>query len=246
MTWQDQIDNHLVHSTVASTYGNGTDQLKSNLSPIHDPRDPDRTVGFLVPSAATSWEAMATHALRDGIVLLPTSSADTFRSLTIQQNIFTDRYRTTDQGNGSRVCAGKRWYLRKGKATAACPGTSNHGKGEAVDVADCSGDRLKWLENHARSYGWAWELASEPWHIHYLLGDALPPGLKAEPVFEEDDMAIVLTTEGALLLHAGKLVYISEVEGIDSDSQKINQWDLRKAPKTWAAVKAAYGPVVRA
>lgn len=246
MTWQQQIDNqHLVHSTVAKTYANGSDGLKAHLSPVFDPRDRPKIVGFLVPSAAKSWNAMAARALGEGVLLLPTSSADTFRSLGIQQSIFADRYRTQDQGNGSRVCGGKRWYLRKGKATAACPGTSNHGKGEAVDVANCSGDRLAWLERNAKTYGWAWELNSEPWHLHYLLGDALPPGLHEIDVPQEDDMLTVLTTEGAVLLHAGKLVFITEGEGIDSDSHPMNQWDLRKAPHTWAAVKAAFGPVVR-
>ena len=126
------------------------------------------------------------------------------------------------------------------------PGTSNHGKGEAVDVGNASGSRLAWLEKHAKSYGWAWELASEPWHIHYLLGDALPAGLH-EPteVSQEDDMAILLTTEGAIALVGNRLVFIAEGEGIDSDKQPVNQWDLRKAPKTWANFKAAFGPIVR-
>lgn len=132
-------------------------------------------VGRLCREAARAWQAMVAHAWRDGIDLRPTSTADTFRPLAVQQRIFTDRYRTTDQGNGSRVCAGRRWYKRKGVATAACPGTSNHGKAIAIDIANCSGARLTWLEANAWAYGFGWELVpEEPWHLRYCTGDAIP------------------------------------------------------------------------
>jgi hypothetical protein len=178
-SWRQQIDNDVTHAAIVQQHPNGSTDLEAHLVAITDPQS-GKKVGKLTPAAAASWQAMAAHAWRDGVVLLPTSPADSFRPLAVQQRIFADRYTTTDQGNGSRVCSGKRWWKRKGVATAACPGTSNHGRGEAVDVSDASGARLAWLEEHARTYGWAWELDSEPWHLHYLLGDALPPGIDQE------------------------------------------------------------------
>lgn len=244
MGWRDQIDNNIVHSSVSVKYPNGSTDLAQHLDPIFDPRD-RKIVGRLVPSAAKSWNAMAAAALRDGVLLLPSSSADTFRPLAVQQSIFADRYRTTNQGNGSRKCGGKTWYLRKGMATAACPGTSNHGRAEAVDFARPDKSVLPWMEKHAKSYGWAWELASEEWHVHYLLGDAVPPTVNQKPtVQEDDDMTFISTPDGrVVLLHAGKLVRVDKAESLDPE---VNRWDLTKDPATWKRIADAkgFGPVV--
>lgn len=198
--WRQQIDNDVTHAAIVQQHPNGSTDLEAHLVAITDPQS-GKKVGKLTPAAAASWQAMAAHAWRDGVLLIPTSPADSFRPLAVQQRIFADRYTTTDQGNGSRVCSGKRWYKRKGVATAACPGTSNHGRGEAVDVQDASGGRLAWLEAHARTYGWAWELDSEPWHIHYLLGDALPPGIDQEDddMFTDEDRAMLGRVAAALI-----------------------------------------------
>lgn len=191
VAWKNQIDNkNIVHDPLLDGVGNGSVELESRLKPIFDPREPGKVIGKLLPAAARSWNAMARAAHKEGIVLLPTSAADTFRKLSIQQNIFTDRYRETNQGNGSRVCSGKRWYLRKGKATAACPGTSNHGRGRGVDFRRSADKReLRWMEIHAKDYGWQWELASEEWHVHYMLGDKVSQAvLDGEDDQQEDDM----------------------------------------------------------
>jgi hypothetical protein len=185
-SWREQIDNeHFVEPSAIRGLANGSDQLKAVLSPIHD--HDGNVVGLAAPVAARSYDAMVAAAWRDGVALRPSSSADTFRPLSVQQAIFTDRYRETDQGNGSRVCNGKRWYLRKGKATAACPGTSNHGKGCAVDFDLGQRGALPWLEAHAKAFGWQWEVTSEDWHLHYMLGDELTPVALAA-LSEEDDM----------------------------------------------------------
>lgn len=69
-------------------------------------------------------------------------------------------------------------------ATAAVPGTSNHGLGLAVDFAqELDGDpapesvstgMVQWLVANAATYGYGAELDSEPWHWRYWAGDRLP------------------------------------------------------------------------
>jgi hypothetical protein len=149
-------------------------------------------IGSLCPEAARAWAAMVAAAKGAGVSLGASVATNTYRPLAKQQEIFKDRYRETDQGNGSRLCGTKRWFLRKGVATAACPGTSNHGRGLAVDVrgADEPGPVLSWLEDHATTFGFSWEIASESWHIHYCPGDAIPAAVLAHEADhpEEDEV----------------------------------------------------------
>ena len=79
----------------------------------------------------------------------------------------TDSYRSlADQ---QRV-----YYQRPG--FAAVPGTSNHGKGQALDlcggVENAATVQFKWMEANSRRYGWfhpAWAYSNpyEPWHWEY-------------------------------------------------------------------------------
>lgn len=69
-------------------------------------------------------------------------------------------------------------------ATAASPGSSNHGWALALDVAeeydnDSAPDPIrdkfiKWLIENAGKYGISAELQSEPWHWRYFAGDDIP------------------------------------------------------------------------
>lgn len=169
----------------------------------------------LIEPAARAWRAMTTTALSDGHVLKATSAADSFRPFEVQERIFRDRYRTDFKaGAASKVWNGVRWYHWSG-ATAAVPGTSNHGWAMAVDTGEES-DRdpatenldagtLAWLVTRAADFGWSWELQSEPWHLHYWAGDAIPaavldfeqgkaPG--ASPRDEEDEVVRVIWFKG--------------------------------------------------
>lgn len=52
---------------------------------------------------------------------------------------------------------------------AAYPGTSNHGLGRAVDLADPS--MREWIDEHGHAFGWAKvEAPSEWWHVNYIGG----------------------------------------------------------------------------
>jgi LAS superfamily LD-carboxypeptidase LdcB len=140
--------------------------------------------GQLHHCAADAYEAMDAAANAEGIDLSPTSPADTYRSLAVQEYGFFQRY--TDNPKPAlmkqkpRIYKGKAWYLKKGLAPMAVPGTSNHNLGIAVDIANSSGARLEWLAKNAPSFGFSWEvLPSEPWHLRYVAGDDVPERVKA-------------------------------------------------------------------
>lgn len=139
----------------------------------------------LVEPAARAWRALCAAALKDGHVLKATSAMDSYRPYAEQERIFYERYsklriadRPTKRWNGIT------YWLRPRMATAAVPGTSNHGFGLAVDTGEErdsdpgaeSLDRptLDWLLGHADKFGFSWEVQSEPWHIRYYAGDKIP------------------------------------------------------------------------
>ena len=139
----------------------------------------------LVTTAARCWRALAATAPADGIVLQATSPADSYRDLDQQIDVFTRRYQVEPTANGYRLWDSdgngtrERWYKKDGVATAAVPGTSNHGWGLAVDVANASGARLRWLEQNAPRFGWSWEtVPEEPWHVRNVTGDAIPKAVR--------------------------------------------------------------------
>jgi len=126
---------------------------------------------------------MDAAANAEGIDLSPTSQADTYRSLETQEYGFYQRY-TDKPGKkllkqNPRIYKGKAWYLKKGLAPMAVPGTSNHNLGIAIDIANASGARLAWLLKHAARFGFSWEVQSEPWHLRYVAGDATPEAVKS-------------------------------------------------------------------
>ena len=139
--------------------------------------------GKLHHCAADAYEAMDAAANAAGIDLSPTSQADTYRSLETQEYGFYQRYTDTPKPalmkQKPRIYKGKAWYLKKGMAPMAVPGTSNHNLGIAIDIKDATGNRLAWLLANEHLYGFSHELDSEPWHIRYVAGDATPEAVKA-------------------------------------------------------------------
>lgn len=142
---------------------------------------------MLYRTAAEAFYAMQLAALREGILLQPSSVFDAYRPYKVQERIFLERYKTiwlpfVDK----KVWQGKTWYKWSG-ATAAAPGTSNHGWGLAIDIKDSSGSRLAWLVRNAPTYGFYWEIQDEAWHLRYCLGDDLPDILIFTPPPPYDD-----------------------------------------------------------
>lgn len=127
--------------------------------------------GFLLPAAAQNFESWKAVARNAGWNLTITSAADAFRTYGIQERIFRARYTTTYlAGRPTKVWQNKTWWLRPGQATAAVPGTSNHGKGLAVDIKNAggfSGAFYKWMAETGPAFGWSnteGRSINEPWH----------------------------------------------------------------------------------
>lgn len=127
--------------------------------------------GFLLPAAASNFELWRAHAAQDGFNLTITSAADAFRTYATQERIFRERYTTTYlPGRPTKVWQNKTWWLRPGQATAAVPGTSNHGKGLAVDIRNAgsfNGSFYKWMSQTGPAYGFSnaeGRSINEPWH----------------------------------------------------------------------------------
>ena len=137
---------------------------------------PIKPFGHLYKPAAASWQAMKQAAKKDGVILKPTSAFDAYRPYTIQRSVFMQRYTAEHiEGASVRTFEGRTYYLKRGLAPLASPGTSNHGWGCAVDVWGVTAEgRLEWLLANYERFGWSHELQSEPWHIRYCLGDDLP------------------------------------------------------------------------
>lgn len=162
--------------------------------------------------AARAYQAMYAKAKSHAVDLAIT---DGYRPYTTQERLFRERYR--DSYNPFATTTSRKfwrdrwWYKRWGVATAAVPGSSNHGWGLAVDVHSAGlgsqakpGPKLRWLDEYAEDYGFSWELIpEEPWHLRYWRGDDIPAPVLAyeasigrlpDPlpiVSEEDDMYFV-------------------------------------------------------
>lgn len=149
----------------------------------------------LVAPAARAWRALTAAALKAGHTLKATSLVDSYRPYEVQANLFASRYTRTSYLT-SLWWDGSYWVHSSG-AAAAIPGTSNHGWGLAVDTGEeRDGDAgtesldagtLDWLVRNEVTYGWSHELQSEPWHLRYWAGDAIPAAVLQ---YEESDMAM--------------------------------------------------------
>lgn len=136
--------------------------------------------------AYDAWNALWSAAQEVAIELTWTYGG-TYRSLSMQERLFLQRWQTTPIPRETALWAGQKWYLRYGVSRAAVPGTSNHGWGLAVDVAaGASPDEARsisphmpWLIDNAIGFGWSWESQSEPWHLRYWAGDATPERVEA-------------------------------------------------------------------
>lgn len=152
-------------------------------------------------TAARSFIAMFSEARK--VIGVQIKHVGHYRSFDEQRNLFVSRYEpvskiTFDQtprerkkvwDQAERYGYNSVYWVKKRinggyPATAATPGSSNHGWGLALDVAeeydnDAAPDPIRekfvnWLINNAARFGISAELQSEPWHWRYVAGDDIP------------------------------------------------------------------------
>jgi len=130
----------------------GSITLPSELAGTENGRLPDTLLDSigqgghrLERTAATAFRRMAAAAAQDGVDL---SVSDSYRSYADQQRV-----------------AGSVGLYREG-GLAAVPGTSTHGWGLSVDVVQNTRTQT-WLRSNANRFGFAEDVAREPWHYTY-------------------------------------------------------------------------------
>lgn len=127
---------------------------------------------LLAQPAARGFQAMHTAAAQAGHRLWTSSVTNSYRPYHTQESIFLARYYPSIIG--TRWWNGRRWRKKVGVAAAAVPGTSNHGWGLALDFTSLTDEALRWLIDHAHTYGYSAEIQSEPWHWRWFAGDDIP------------------------------------------------------------------------
>jgi D-alanyl-D-alanine carboxypeptidase/Putative peptidoglycan binding domain len=133
--------------------------------------------------AAGAMRSLVAAAARDGVVI---SSTGTWRSYDQQEQLFRSRYVGTDTGGTKKVWKGTPYWQLPKVASAATPGTSNHGWGVAADLSNSptevlGGTTLQWLVDHGPSFGFWNTVKSEVWHWSYCLGDDVADGVDQSP-----------------------------------------------------------------
>jgi hypothetical protein len=149
----------------------------------------------LLAGPAASWERGCDEVERRfGWRPAPSGPSDAYREIAVQIVTFLDRYVAATTGGGYygdvRWWNGVRYVRKQGKAAAAVPGTSNHGKGRAVDVTGLggfTGIRYAQFASVFIPLGWSnaeGRSVNEPWHWVDLLspetvssGHAVIPGV---------------------------------------------------------------------
>jgi LAS superfamily LD-carboxypeptidase LdcB len=121
----------------------------------------------MTTKTACAFDKMASAADEDGVRIMIASG---FRTVP-RQEYFWNCYQTKKCNSGNK---------------AARPGTSNHGRGVALDLntncgkqkdtkPNCSNSKVyQWLKNNAHKYGFKRTVQSEPWHWEYVGSGASP------------------------------------------------------------------------
>lgn len=148
--------------------------------------------GYLLAPSAYNFELWRALAKEEGYNLTITSVGDAYRDYERQKRVFLERY--TPQKTGSGRYGDVRWwnnvrYVRFTGAAAAVPGTSNHGWGTTIDVADAGpfgGKFHNWMLETGPAFGWSNDegrSVGEPWHMVNSNIITVGSGTKPDGVF---------------------------------------------------------------
>lgn len=209
----------------------------------------------MVREAARAHRALMQRAKRDGIKLW--TSGSPYRSYDGQVVLFKKRYDHIEKPAPWRkhFWQGEWWWLKKNRygkpvAGAAKPGTSNHGKGCAVDWArknslnvtvNLDNRTLTWLANNAPDFGFFNTAQSENWHWCWVLGDGpMPPAVLAEEGHYPDP-AVPATHPTLKIGATGEEVKILQEKLTKRGFNLLA--DGQFGPRTESAVKAFQGSV---
>ena len=141
---------------------------------------------LMAEPAARAMKAMV--AAMSGSLDIEYTHVGAYRTLKGQTDLFLSRYTTKElPGRPTKKWNGVTYWQLPKTAMAATPGTSNHGWGLAIDLAEkingkaasISPRSVKWLIKHAAQYGFGAEAQSEPWHWRYYAGDKTPEAVLA-------------------------------------------------------------------
>lgn len=138
-------------ATPAAAFPNGQ-APRSALARIYSPTPSVQPL--LERHAAAAWNTMVVCAYDAGVRLYPGGPLSAYRSY------------------AGQVTLRNYWTSLGHPENAALPGTSNHGLGLAVDLAQ-PGPMRRWIDAHGATFGWQkkWSDAPwEPWHIKYRAG----------------------------------------------------------------------------
>lgn len=150
--------------------------------------------GSLQVEPAAAWNALNVEARKRGVELYPTGSKSSYRTYEQQVELYNA-------------------YLNGTGNLAAKPGTSNHGWGNAVDVATQA--MRSTIDQIGAQFGYSKSWSDAPtewWHIcyqsgHYSGPDPGPTGAGAPSDEEIADVASCVSASGAL--H----VFVEAVDG---------------------------------
>ena len=161
---------------------------------------------------------------------------DGYRDLATQERTFTTRYRRGYPSWDMRTYRGSKWGLLPGHASAAVPGTSNHGGFDphAVDLAsgiNSFGTKThEWMRKHGRAFGFvhpAWAQRGgrfpEAWHWEHTWSRDT---FRGQPIAFAADLQRALVRAGHALTvdgHYGtgtrrELVIFQEHRGLAGDA----------------------------
>jgi len=216
MAYTLPINSNVVRPSTSKAYENG----KLPLSVLAQVRNV-KTKCLMDLTAARAFEA----CFDLGIKMLGITVKDVgdFRTFQEQINLFVDRYIPVSRPVYDATSSAHRkvwpaaleygytsiyWIKNYPKfgywpATAASPGTSNHGYGLALDVAqeydsDTAPDGIteafvSWLCIFGPRFGIYASLASEVWHWQYIRGDDIPQAVLdyERPNVEEPDVELI-------------------------------------------------------